>query len=251
MKTRNIKRQFENITNLKYKNLIVSGCSFTYNNSEDSSVTWPYYLRDLGNIDQVYDCSLPGAGNYHICHSTIWALENYNFDIDNTIVIVMWSGNNRDDLIVSSDQLNCYPMNFNFTKNASSGISGGNHKDSRGNVPIINDLTRLKSLESRSIENYLYITTLYNYMIQKQYKFLFLNYLDQTAPNRGNDFEISEFLSNKLLSRYKSYFTKDIENLYKFSIKRNLLGDDDFHPSPDAHLMWAREILLPYIIKNC
>jgi lysophospholipase L1-like esterase len=39
-------------------------------------------------------------------------------------------------------------------------------------------------------------------------------------------------------------FTK-IVTPYEFAVKNDMLADDDFHPSPDGHLNWTREVLLP------
>ena len=252
MKTRSIPKQFATETDLGYKNLVVSGCSFTYNNSETIAVTWPYYLKDLAGIDQVYDCSLPGAGNYHICHSTIWSLETANFNPADTLVIVMWSGHNRDDAVISADSLTQFPISFNYTNSVVSGISGGNHPKSKSNTQnqSIRDIDQIKSIKSRTVENYLYVTTLYHYLRQKQYKFLFLDYLDRSIPNRGYDFEIRNYLDDNLKSKYHDMVEYSVENLYRFAIKNDLLDADDFHPSPNGHLLWTKKHLLPFLKSN-
>jgi hypothetical protein len=132
-KTRNIKKQFNIIHNFGIKNLIVSGCSFTYNDVDTAPVTWPYYLRDLGGFDQVLDCSLPGAGNSHISDSLIWGLEIDQLDPAASLVIVMWSGHDRDDYICPNEHINNYPFRFNYSKNVMSSITGGNALESNGN----------------------------------------------------------------------------------------------------------------------
>jgi len=252
MKTRSFPKQFATETDLGYKNLLISGCSFTYNNSENSAVTWPYYLKDLAGIDQVYDCSLPGAGNYHICHSTIWTLETTNLNPADTLVIVMWSSHNRDDAIISASSVNGFPMTFSYTNSVVSGISGGNHPDSKGNSQTrsIKNMDQIKSIESRTVENYLYVSMLYHYLRQKQYKFLFLDYLDRSIPNREYDFEIRDYLSNDLELKYNSMIEYTVENLYRFAIKNDLLDTDDFHPSPNGHLSWTKQHLLPFLKSN-
>jgi hypothetical protein len=248
MKTRTIPQQLKTEVDLGFKNLLVSGCSFTYNNSESSAVTWPYYLRDLANFDQVYDCSLPGAGNYHILNSTIWAVEQQEFDKNTTLVIVMWSSHCRDDAIIATSSLSEYPMQFNYTQSVSTGITGGG---ALGNNRLLSTLQTVKSLESRAVENYLYITALYNYLLQKQYNFVFLDYLDRSIPNRGNDFLITDYLLPEMAKKYQHMFANNVENIYKFSIQRDLLNDDDFHPSPNGHLSWTRQVLLPALKINC
>jgi hypothetical protein len=252
MKTRQISKQFETDTDLGYKNLVVSGCSFTYNTSETVAVTWPYYLRDLAGIDQVYDCSLPGAGNHHICHSTIWTLENKSFDPLDTLVIVMWSGHNRDDAIISANFLNAYLMTFSYNNSVTAGISGGNHPGGRGNTQnqSLKNINQIKSTESRTVENYLYVSILYHYLRQKQYKFLFLDYLDRSISNRGYDFKICDYLNDNLKSKYYDMVEYNVENLYCFAIKNDLLSTDDFHPSPDGHLLWTKQHLFPFLKSN-
>ena len=120
-----IQKQFETVFDFNIKNLIVSGCSFTHNNSMSASVTWPYYLRDLGGFENVLDTSLPGAGNYHISNSLIWALESESTDPKQSLVIVMWSGNDRDDWITPVSNINQYPFEFKYSDNVMSAIAGG------------------------------------------------------------------------------------------------------------------------------
>lgn len=114
-KTRpDIKKQFDTIADLGINYLIVSGCSFTYNNHDSFAASWPYYLKDLGGFTQVLDCSLPGAGNQHISNSLLWALNIDQPDPKNSLIVVMWSGNDRDDYICpESNNSDTYPFKFN------------------------------------------------------------------------------------------------------------------------------------------
>lgn len=242
MKTRDIGKTFDLIKNLGYKNLLVSGCSFTYNNSEEHSVTWPYYLKDFCGFETVYDCSLPGAGNYHILQSNMWTIENKNLNPEDTLVIVMWSGFFRDDFIINYDMLDDYPFVFNYTKNTSSAISNS--------IAGSDDLKQYKSEESRAIENFLYINSLSNYLQNKKFKFLFFNYLDYTLPNRSGEKDIVDFLPQDIQTKLDKIIDNNIENIYRFSLKNNLLDSDDFHPSPDGHMQWTKKHLVPYLLDN-
>lgn len=245
-KTRpNIKKQFDLIDNFGICNLIVSGCSFTYNNCDASSVTWPYYLKDLCGFDQVFDCSLPGAGNQHISSSLQWALEIEEPDPNNSLIIVMWSGYMRDDYICPTSNVNdYYPFNFAYSKNVISGITGGMHEDSKGNTcGGLKKLSMTKTVESRAIENYLYISSLFNFLTAKGYKFLFLDYLDRSLIGE-QDFELKKYLPKSINIKLKKYITK-IPDLYTWAVKHNMLFDDQFHPSPDGHLDWTKKILIP------
>jgi len=239
-----IKKQFDTVYKIGFKNLIVSGCSFTYNNHNSTATTWPYYLRDLGGFDQLFDCSLPGAGNYHIANSLQWALENDCPPGDDSLVVVMWSGCDRDDYICpSSNDDKKYPFSFNYGDSVISGITGG--IDGNGNT--IDGLTALgqtKTLESRAIENYLYINSLWHYLKSSGYKFIFLNFLDSDFPSRTQQFDITKYLPTTIKNQYNSMIS-DIPPLYNWALKNDLLCDDLFHPTPDGHLDWSRKILLP------
>lgn len=251
MKTRNIQKTFDTMANLGYKNLLVSGCSFTYNNSDQHACTWPYYLKDLGNFENVLDCSLPGAGNKHIHDSIINTVEHYNIDPVDTLVIVVWSGNDRDDFIVDSTTLNSYPFRFNYTEDVSAGITGGVHQNNKGNIEgILADAIRqVKSKNSRAIENYIHISGLYHYLSDYGFKFMFLEFRDFHLPASDCNFDIREFLPDNLVSKLDQLITPATENFYRYCLYNNLLSDDDYHPSPDGHLKWTQNVLFPMLSK--
>lgn len=241
-----IKKSFDMMHDFGLQNIIVSGCSFTYNNHETSAVTWPYYLRDLGGFDQVYDTSMPGAGNYHISNSLIWALESDQLDPEKSLVIVMWSGADRDDYITPSSNINEYPFGFNYSKNVSSAITGGSHPAAGGNtLESARHFFATKTNESRSIENYLYITNTWNYLQNNGYRFVFLNWCDSDLPSRApNHFDIKKHLPTQARKNLENMIVS-VTDPYEFALKNDLLWDDDFHPSPTGHLTWTKTILLP------
>ena len=252
MKPSKIPKQFDTKINLGYKNLIVSGCSFTYNDHDSAVTAWPHYLRDLGGFDYVTDLALPGAGNYHIATSMQWYLENNHFDVNDTLVVVMWSGNDRDGEIVSHEHLNNYPFKFNYDSTVVSAVSGGSAAHNGGNLSkdFWNSKQGYKTHKSRAVENYLYISGLYHYLRSNQYKFLFLNYLDLSIPSRTVNFDISKHLPENLRNKLDSMIDTKVENIYKWCVKRDMLYTDDFHPSVNGHLQWTQEVLLPFL-SNC
>ena len=245
-----IKRQFDVAHDFQLSNLIVTGCSYTYNNSDSSACTWPYYLKDLGNFDQVLDCSMPGAGNFHISSTLQWALEVECPDPNDSLIIVMWSGHDRDDYISPIENVNDYPMQFYYTPTVCSGITGGAAPESKGNMnhAHLKNLSITKNQESRAIENYLIRSSLYNFLQNKGYTFVFFEYYDRTLPARTADFEIIPYLPDHLSERYNGMIYK-ITDLYRWSLGRNYLTDDLIHPNPDGHLSWTKSILLPTLIK--
>lgn len=249
-KVRPIPKQFDTEVDFGLENLVVSGCSFTYNNSDTSACTWPYYLRDLGGFSTVFDTSLPGSGNYHIAHSLQWALENRPLDPKSTLVVVMWSGMDRDDYVCPNfNDAGTYPMVYRYNEHAISGITGGNNPQAQGNVKLgFKAMSQIKNNESRAIENYLYISSLYHYLTAQKYKFLFLNYMDRDLLKK-TDFELRSYLPKNLNDKLTQYIPKQPKTdvLYSWIVTHNLLHSDHFHPSPDGHLAWTRQILIPML----
>lgn len=237
MKTRFTPRVFEIVNDLKYKNLLVGGCSFTYNISDTDSSSWPYYLRDKCGFDQVYDCSVEGASNYQIFSSIIYALETNNFDPVETLVIIMWSGYNRESKIVSADRVSNQKYVYNY-----------NSQVSCINTTFLNNRVNQKSNESQALENYVHITSTWNYLKNRGYQFLFLNFVDPTIKNK-NTFNIEQFLPVELKKKFTSMFT-DIENFFVYCVKHNHLQEDQFHPTMQGHLDWTHNVLAPALTTN-
>jgi len=254
-KTRNIKKQHSTVHSFGIKNLIVSGCSFTYNDIDTAALTWPYFLKDLGGFEQVLDTSLPGAGNSHISDSLIWALEMDQPDPDDSLVIVMWSGHDRDDYIFPKENVNTYSTPFYYSKNVMSSIkNSGDHFPESNRNGISDELKKLsiaKSNESRAIENYLCITKTYQYLKSLNYKFLFLNFINLKDPVRGevggtDSFDIKKHLPKSAQQKLNSMIT-EIDDPYHFSVRYNLLSGDNFHPNQYGHLRWTRTVLIPHL----
>jgi len=77
------------------KRLFAFGCSFT----QHSWPMWPTFF--VNNFDQVYNYGRGGAGNGYIYHSVIEAVERYNIN-ENDAVVIVWSGYSRVDILNNS-----------------------------------------------------------------------------------------------------------------------------------------------------
>jgi hypothetical protein len=196
----------------------------------------------------VYDTSLPGCGNYHIASSLQLALELEPLDPKESLVIVMWSGNDRDDyLCPDSNDNGEYPCEFRYSKNVITGITGGSNPISIGNTKQgLRALADTKTLESRAYENYLLTIGLKNYLENNEYGYIFLDYIDRSLPSRTWDFPIEKHLPKSLAEKYKNSKT-NIVSPNTFALKNDLCHLDDFHPSPNGHLAWTRQVLIPHL----
>ena len=97
------------------------------------------------------------------------------------------------------------------------------------------------------IENYLLIKTLYNYLQNKNYQFIFLNAIaDKSLPTRTCDFEIGDYLPKLLANDYKNMMNK-VTDLYVHALRHPYLFEDLIHPSQDGHLDWTKQCLIPLL----
>ena len=64
-------------------------------------------------------------------------------------------------------------------------------------------------------------------------------------PNITDHFYIFKFLPDTIKTTYNEIMDP-VQDMYSFCLKKMLLSDDNFHPSPDGHLAWTKDVLLPY-----
>lgn len=241
----------------RFSHLVTAGCSFTTVEHENYSSSWPEYLRDRMDIKNVYTLGRYGAGNRQISSSLVWFLENHQLDPAETLVIVMFSGNDRDDEIVD---LKCVkePDNpltvYNYTSSVvgatTGGLTTGNFGNTRLELGFKKVMTQIKSLESRAVENYLHVINTYNYLENNRYPMILTRFLDTSQPSRSRDFDIAKYLPETLGDRIDNILDKDLTNIYTWCLKNDLLSVDDFHPDLAGYLSWTDNHLIPYLIKK-
>lgn len=244
-------RTFNIECDLGYRDLIVSGCSFTNNFNPQHVHTWPYYLRDLGGFEQVWDGSCAGAGNNHIARSVITCIELGDFDPAKTLVVVMWSGYDRDDLLVDPKVLDrSQPDHYNYADNVSLGMTGGLLGDSNLIVNIEN-IKKIKNPPSRALENYILMQSLAGYLSARGFQYVFTEF---STPGQMKDtnFDPLIHLPIKLQQPFVDLVRNLSPNLGDWAlpeIKQNN-GGDGYHPDAEQHLTWTRSVLLPYLTAN-
>jgi hypothetical protein len=251
-KVRAIAPQFLNTHSSRFKKLLTNGCSYTWNNSESVALTWPYYLKDMASFNQVYDCSQAGSGNNHIFHSTINEIEtNQHISPTDTLVIINWSGLERVDVISQKDTdalINKTRSAYNFyLKNRYC------YFDDFISLPFFRPYGKAETLLDELVLQYYkvvgtdgqvicsitHILALSEYLKNKGYTAIFL-YYETTLKKELSLMNTS--LSNALISKIV-----DIKSLGKYADEKLMRIPNDGHPTPDAHLGWTREYLMPYL----
>jgi hypothetical protein len=244
-KIRKLDKQFATTHTTQFKNLLVSGCSFTYNNSDKHICSWPYYLRDLAGFDEVYDCSQSGAGSNHIFNSVINEIEtNANINTQDTLVIVMWSGLTRTDVIAEKDITKSWHhmSNYHFD-NQYATLSIFNHVSKSTPLDqLCQQYKKLISVDAQIYESVIKIIALKSYLDQKGFQSIITSWKDPQL-----ELEHTTIAPNMVDSALATL--NNIKYLDSYAVN---LKETDGHPTPDAYLGWTREHLLPYLESiNC
>lgn len=240
--SRSLAQQFTSTHTTQFKNLLVSGCSFTYNNSDKDICSWPYYLRDLAGFDAVLDCSQSGAGSNHIFNSIINEIEiNSDVNVNNTLVIIMWSGLTRTDVIAEQDITKPWHSmsNYNFdgqyaTLSLFNGADGATPLDQ-----LCRQYRKLVSADAQIYESLIKIVALKTYLDQKGFRSVITSWKDPRPEIKNTT--INPAIINSAMSTITA-----VKYLDSYAVLKNL-REPDGHPSPDGYLGWTREHLLPYL----
>lgn len=234
-------------------NLVVSGCSFTYWIYK----TWPDYIVDqLPKLNlELHQLGHPGAGNYYIRRSVIDYINKNNLNSSNTIVMVMWSGISRRDVetsqlfakLASTDKVNL--KNINDTSFYSSGGELGNWK----NISITEDyfeslykMTDQRIHLSDTLDN---ITMLEYFLKVRNIKYFFMSYTDNFLSKSewdGDDYTAHycnpAFNFDTLINENWIFGNEAQNSLNTIARNANMLSEDGFHPSTEAHELFAKAI---------
>ena len=236
-KVRNIDRQFSQKYKSNFKNLLVSGGSVVYNNSEKCSITWPYYLRDIVGFTEVYDTSQAGSGVTHVFNSVINEIEtNKNFNADDTLVILMLNDFAITDTITTRDITRPWHdmSNYDFNNKFSSLTLFKDPSDENSNSSLQKlciSYAKHIDMDAQIYENLIKIKALRAYLNEKKFTYILLSWQKPHLP------EVDDYVAQ-------------IEELDTWTERHRMRIPNDGHPTPDAHLRWTREILIPYLNKK-
>lgn len=236
-------RTFTPECDARFRNLLVSGCSFSHNISNLHVSSWPYYLRDLANIEAVLDVSMPGAGSQHIFNSVLYECEtNGRVTPQDTLVMVMWSGLTRTDVIMDREvsliglaaEQYVHAFNERFVTH-----SIPNWTPQRKEPHVVSQMQKFYKLavdtDAQILQSLLNIVALEAYLQQRGWRYIFMSWKDP-APDL-------ERVPGVLSRRVASMLT-DVVPLGVFADGCNG-WDNTQHPSIHTHLAWTRQCLLP------
>lgn len=235
-----------------YKTLIVSGCSFTANNHE-SSCCWANILAERTGMD-IVNLAVDAAGNSHVANSLVLFLERNKPDPGTTLVLPMWTSVLRTDFITDRSTHTIIPepvRRFNYDDfNQLYSICEVEEKNYYGSWAKTYKQTQ--SVKSLSLQSWIEINKLTNYLQQKNYNFKYLTYeniLYGTGISKVNfldelkNLDLHIDLSNWLLINNK-------DPLGEFSVYHDQLCSDQKHPSLEGHENWLEQKLIPALIQE-
>lgn len=238
----------------KYKNLLVSGCSFTYNKETGGPYAWPNVLASWYDLT-LHNLAVPGAGNTHISNSIQFYLEQHKeLTPDNTLVLVMWSGPGRIDWITDNSLSNfsdIYPVAHEYVPGCE--LVCGGHWWHLKNPPhllqTLAEYSKYQSETSFAAHTWMAMNSLSNYLKVNSYDYYYTSFVDLSNPVK-HDANVSDFFSE--LQRLKLDFdgsrwisNRQDEYLGDFAKSRNMLNPDRFHPSMEGHELWLTDVLVP------
>jgi hypothetical protein len=245
------------------KNLIVSGCSYTSNYQH---TPWPEYVRDHFNITNFINLAVPGAGNFYISNSMINCLISEKLNPAETLVIIMWSGVSRKDILISNQYFEllhpaCKVKKYNQHYAFSGGQIGLWCEEKN---PMASFLTPLFKNYYKAIDNHtLAHETLSNMINTKEfltahgfnYKFLsYVNYWQDTTDWIGGnpDFSITYYAKDNVLlnnlGKHWIWVNDKKDCLYEWAKDNNTL-DLHKHPTAAGHQRFAKEIVVPHLTE--
>ena len=244
---------------MKYKKLIVAGCSYTEN-----SGGWAYQLAAAYNLELI-NLAARGAGNKHILISLLSYLAKNKIDTEDTLVGIMWSHPIRDDVIIE--------QNINYKDQTVYGYKYDQFNCRVGMDSILNKLdtdSRLVKAEvyksilfanynkaAMTLVTWTYIESVIAYLSNNNYTFfqtIFLDYLNRsTLIKKNTDSIIQQSYSyHDELERINLKQNNDgwvnlkhHEYLGEYAFYTNNLAPDKMHPNVDCAKHWTNKILIP------
>ena len=232
------------IINSKFKKLIVSGCSFTHNRLGPSHA-WANLLADWAGME-IVNLASPGAGNGHIANSLVLYLEKNTPDPLTTLVMAMWSGLNRFDLIVDNNKCGeTWALDYYYDQ--------FNRHTVAHHTQLNQQINNIKSNKTMTLEGWLNFNMLTNYLNLKNYNYRYTTFTDilNKGNQSGNVNFLKELATLKLTLDCKNWILiNNLDPLGEFALYHNEEIPNDGHPTLNGHERWVKEKLIPKLIDE-
>ena len=243
----------------KFKHLVVSGCSFTHHTGRiPGHSAWPNLLADWTGM-QIHNLAISGVGNDHISRSIILYLEKNKLPVEDTLVMVMWSGINRIDWITDPKNSNFsteYSFNYQYD-DYNELVVGGAWWNAKNPTPLMKALieySKYQSIHTLTLHSWLAMQNLSNYLKVNKFTHFYTSFLNYRCIGQAADYVDFDTELKKLnLSLDKEpWLPLNNDDYYgDWARKRKYLEDDHFHPRfPEATEGWLQEILIPQLINK-
>lgn len=221
--------------------ILASGCSFTAGKN-----TWPFHV--LPNAE-VVNLAVVASGNQYISQSVLVEASLNHYDL----VLVMWSGLMRKDLQISDAtyqelEAPIYRKKINNMSFACLGNMRDCISDSRF-IEYKKEYHQLVDEESSACQSLLHMIALESFLKNKKIPYRFMSYInywkDQEALINMN-FGVHKHPTTSSLAKCIDYdnflFYDQQDSFYEFAKNKELLEEDNFHPSRPAHQAWGEWI---------
>lgn len=244
------------------KNLVINGCSFTQDGQLGK--LWPQVLQEQLKPQTYHNLARGGAGNFYIANSTIEFLEKQDFNPQETMVIVMWSGTGRKDLRINGawyyQLADSYNWGVKSHQDEDYYLFSGGISNSWCNNPITKKIFSwlYKTSDPYTLckDSLMHFKNLENYLKVNQYQYQFTSFVNYWQPDQescplGGDYSIAYWLKDEPIYQkfcFDNWFFADADknSLGEFAKQRGLL-DATHHPTHLAHEQYAQEVVLPRI----
>jgi len=228
--------------------LVVSGCSFTANNHA-TSCSWGNFLADRMGA-QCVNLARDAAGNEHIARSVILYLEQNRPAPEHTLVLVMWSGVDRLDLLASAGAAPTLDHHYQYT--ADTKWLGLGAESWGPNAPWIQYIKRTQNTASLALRSWLAMNSLSTYLERNNYCYRYLEYTDIL---HGQGISLINFVrelatQNIVIDTTPWLLTGQYEPLGEYALRHEMLIENDSHPTMEAHETWCQQLLIPALEKS-
>jgi hypothetical protein len=242
---------------MRFKNLLVSGCSFTQDGiggcppTVDSAGgcsfidtgdgnpaqprSWAGHLAKRLNVNSLVNTAASSHGNILVANSLLDCVNQFLYKPNETLIVVNLSEPWRLDLPCSYDHVDCDHVNIPWNQSLIPYSYLGRNKKIMVQLEKNIGFDQIEHFTSNTVE------FLFNFLVNQKIKFYFLTM---------NDF--SQTRLQKVIDKFDSCHVRLIpgKSMIEYcKITDNCVSADNLHPSIDAHEKIADQVY-DYIVSN-